>query len=44
MHPGYVLMSNGQCCDDKIYLDLGMTAEFSAWWREEWSRVVDGVS
>lgn len=33
MHPGYVLLSNGQCCDDKIYLDLGMTAELAAWWQ-----------
>jgi len=33
MHPGYVLLSNGQCCDDTIRLDLGMTAELAAWWQ-----------
>jgi hypothetical protein len=33
IHPGYVLLSNGQCCDDKIYADLGMTAELAAWWQ-----------
>ena len=33
MHPGYVLLSNGQCCDGTIRLDLGMTAEFAAWWQ-----------
>ena len=33
MHPGYVLLSNGQCCDDKIYSDLGQTAELAAWWQ-----------
>jgi hypothetical protein len=33
MHPGYVLLNNGQCCDDKIYGDLGMTAELAAWWQ-----------
>jgi hypothetical protein len=32
LHPGYVLLSNGQCCDDKIRADLGMTAEL-AWWQ-----------
>jgi hypothetical protein len=30
MHPGYVLLRNGQCCDDKIYGDLGLTAELAA--------------
>jgi hypothetical protein len=34
MHLGYVLLSNGQCCDDKIYADLGMTAELAAWWQQ----------
>jgi len=33
MHPGYVLLSNGRCCDDTIRLDLGMTAELAAWWQ-----------
>jgi hypothetical protein len=33
MHPGYVLLSNGLCCDDKIYMDLGQTAELAAWWQ-----------
>jgi hypothetical protein len=33
MHPGYVLLSNGQCCDDTIRRDLGMTAELAAWWQ-----------
>ena len=33
MHPGYVLLSNGQCRDGTIRLDLGMTAEFAAWWQ-----------
>jgi hypothetical protein len=33
MHPGYVLLSNGQCCDGTTRLDLGMTAEFAAWWQ-----------
>jgi hypothetical protein len=33
MHPGYVLLRDGECCDDKIYLDLGMTAEIAAWWQ-----------
>ena len=33
MHPGYVLMSDGQCRDDKVYSDLGMTAELAAWWQ-----------
>jgi hypothetical protein len=33
MHPGYVLLSNGQCCDDTIRADLGMTAELAAWWQ-----------
>jgi hypothetical protein len=33
MHPGYVLLSNGQCCNDKIRADLGMAAEFAAWWQ-----------
>jgi hypothetical protein len=32
-HPGYVLLSNGQCCDDKIYSGLGMTAELAARWQ-----------
>lgn len=32
-HPGYVLLRNGGCCDDKIYPDLGMTAELAAWWQ-----------
>ena len=31
--PGYVLLRNGDCCDDKIYPDLGMTAELAAWWQ-----------
>jgi hypothetical protein len=33
MHPGYVLLRDGECCDDKIYPDLGMTAELAAWWQ-----------
>jgi hypothetical protein len=33
MHPGYVLLRNGECCDDKIYPDLGMTSELAAWWQ-----------
>ena len=33
MHPGYVLLRDGECCDDKIYPDLGMTAEIAAWWQ-----------
>ena len=32
-HPGYVLLRNGECCDNKIYPDLGMTAELAAWWQ-----------
>ena len=32
-HPGYVLLRNGGCCDDKIYPDLGTTAELAAWWQ-----------
>ena len=32
-HPGYALLRNGECCDDKIYPDLGMTAELAAWWQ-----------
>ncbi len=32
-HPGYVLLRNGECCDDKIYPDVGMTAELAAWWQ-----------
>ena len=32
-HPGYVLLRNGECCDDKIYPSLGMTAELAAWWQ-----------
>jgi hypothetical protein len=23
MHPGYVLLRNDECCDGKIYSDLG---------------------
>jgi hypothetical protein len=34
MHPGYVLLRNGECCDDKIYPDLGVTAELAAWWQQ----------
>jgi len=30
MHPGHVLLRNGECCDGKIYPDLGMTAELAA--------------
>jgi len=33
IHAGYVLLRNGQCCDDKIYADLGMAAELAAWWQ-----------
>jgi hypothetical protein len=33
MQPGYVLLRDGECCDDKIYPDLGMTAELAAWWQ-----------
>jgi hypothetical protein len=33
MHPGYVLLRDGKCCDDKIYPSLGMTAELAAWWQ-----------
>jgi len=33
MHPGYVLLSNGQICDGVIRVDLGMTAELAAWWQ-----------
>ncbi len=32
-HPGYVLLRDGECCDGKIYPDLGMTAELAAWWQ-----------
>ena len=32
-HPGYVLLRDGACCDDKIYPGLGMTAELAAWWQ-----------
>jgi hypothetical protein len=39
-HLGYVLFSNGQCCDDKIYTDLGMTAELAAWWQR--NRAAEG--
>jgi hypothetical protein len=27
------LLRNGECCDDKMYPDLGMTAELAAWWQ-----------
>jgi hypothetical protein len=40
MHPGYVLLSNGQCCDDKIRADPGMTAGLAAWWQH--NRAADG--
>jgi hypothetical protein len=40
MHSGYVLLSNGLCCDDKIYMDLGQTAELAAWWQH--NRAVNG--
>jgi hypothetical protein len=40
MHPGYVLLSNGRCCDDKIYADLGQTAELAAWWQR--NRATEG--
>ena len=33
MYPGYVLLSNGQCCDDKIRAGLGMRAGLAAWWQ-----------
>ncbi len=33
MHPGYVVLSDSQCCDDKIYPGLGLTAELAAWWQ-----------
>ncbi len=31
--PGFVLLRNGQCCEDKIYLELGVAAEAAAWWQ-----------
>jgi hypothetical protein len=33
MHPGYVRLSNGQCCDNKIRAGLGMRAGLAAWWQ-----------
>ncbi len=30
---GYALLRNGQCCEDKIYLELGVAAEAAAWWQ-----------
>jgi len=43
-HPGYVLLSNGQCCDDKIYSDLGQTAELAAWWQHNRAAEGDVIS
>jgi hypothetical protein len=31
--PGFALLRNGQCCEDKIYLELGVAAEAAAWWQ-----------
>jgi len=31
--PGFVLLRNGQCCEDRIYLELGVAAEAAAWWQ-----------
>jgi hypothetical protein len=33
LQPGFVLLRNGQCCEDKIYLELGLAAEAAAWWQ-----------
>jgi len=43
-HPGYVLLRNGECCDDKIYPDLGMTAELAAWWQHNNAAVGEVIS
>jgi hypothetical protein len=40
MYPGYVLLSNGRCCDVTIRADLGMTAELAAWWQHNRAGVV----
>jgi hypothetical protein len=32
VHPGDVLLRDGEYCDGEIYADLGMTAEQAAWW------------
>lgn len=31
--PGFALLRNGQCCEDKIYLELGVAVEAAAWWQ-----------
>jgi hypothetical protein len=33
LRPGFVLLRNGQCCEDKIYLELGEAAEAATWWQ-----------